>query len=55
MTYRVIDINTREVLSADTISTIKEAREVADEIEQHKSKPEVEIQQLIDGAWVKTN
>ena len=52
--YRVINVNSREVLSLDPISTIEQARLVAGEIESHDSQPEVEIQGNIDGNWIKT-
>lgn len=51
--YRVFNINSREVLSLDDIGTLEEAQRIADECEQHESQPEVEIQQLIDGEWIK--
>jgi hypothetical protein len=51
--YRVININSREVLSLDTIETLEEAKAVANEIESHESEPEVVIQEQIDGEWVK--
>lgn len=51
--YRVINVNSREILSDETIETIQEARKIADEIEQHESQPEVEIQETVDGEWVK--
>ena len=34
---------------------MRRSRKSADEIEQHETQPEVEIQQLMDGEWVKTN
>lgn len=51
--YRVINSNSREVLSLDTIETLAQAIEVANEIESHETEPEVTIQELIDGEWVK--
>ena len=50
--YRVIEINNREVLSLDILTSISEARAAADEIEQHESQPEVGIEKLSDGEWV---
>ena len=52
--FRVINVNSHEVLSLDPISTIEEAQTIADEIEQHETEPETEIQQLVDGEWVRS-
>lgn len=53
--YRVINENSREVLSLNPIDTIDEARVVSGEAESDESQPEVEIQENVNGEWVKVN
>lgn len=50
--YRVINAASHEVLSLDEIETLDEAVAIADEIEQHDTRPEVAIQVLVDREWV---
>ena len=50
--YRIIDTNSREVLSLDPIATIEAARDAANEIEAHESQPDVAIQSNASGEWV---
>lgn len=53
--YRVINVNSQEVLSLDEIDTLADAVRIADEIAADESQPEVEIQGWFDGEWVKVS
>jgi len=55
MNYRVINLNSREVLSLDAIATYEEASKIACECEQDESQPDTAIEKLVGGEWVKTS
>lgn len=51
--YRVINVNSREVLSLDELKTYSEAVHLAREAERHDSEPDAEVQVLNDGKWTR--